>query len=331
MAIPRRELIDETAAGVYHITSRCVRGAKLCGEGFEHRKVYLENRTEYLSSIFAVDTIGYGILDNHFHLLLWTDPDRAAQWSDEEVATRYLRLHPGLRADKDDPEESVRLAVANPERIAEWRHRLGSLSWLMKCLKEPLSKMANLEDGTHGAFWEGRFYSHRVTDDAGVLTSLIYIDLNVFRAGLARMLEDSAHTSLKARAELLKLFKKQLAGGEFDAEAASRLREKEEELWLVPLDRSENRRCILGIGLADYLTLADAVARVVVEGKKAIPKCAAPILKRLGIEDYATWAAGLEKGVKRLWGTTVGKAESLAVEARRRKRCRVVNPLRPVG
>jgi len=32
-----------------------------------------------------------------------------------------------------------------------------SLSWFMKCLKEPLSRLANREDQTHGAFFEARF------------------------------------------------------------------------------------------------------------------------------------------------------------------------------
>ncbi len=33
-------------------------------------------------------------MDNHLHLLLRVDPDIARDWSDHEVATRWLELYP---------------------------------------------------------------------------------------------------------------------------------------------------------------------------------------------------------------------------------------------
>jgi len=35
---------------------------------------------------------------------------------------------------------------------------LQSLSWFMKCLKEPLSRLANREEQTRGAFLKGRSF-----------------------------------------------------------------------------------------------------------------------------------------------------------------------------
>ena len=39
------------------------------------------------------------------------------------------------------------------------------LSWFMKCLKEPLSRLANREEQTRGAFFEGRFKSVAILDE----------------------------------------------------------------------------------------------------------------------------------------------------------------------
>jgi hypothetical protein len=41
--------------------------------------------------------------------------------------------------------------------VATTRARLASLSWFMKCLKEPLARLAILHAKTRVAFFEGRF------------------------------------------------------------------------------------------------------------------------------------------------------------------------------
>ena len=55
--------------------------------------------------------------------------------------------------------------------MAKARKRLGDLSWFMKCLKEPLARLANCEDGCSGAFWEGRFKSIAVLDEESLLAT----------------------------------------------------------------------------------------------------------------------------------------------------------------
>ena len=42
----------------------------------------------------------------------------------------------------------------------------------MKCLKEPLARMANKEDGCKGTFFEGRYKSIAILDEEALLTTL---------------------------------------------------------------------------------------------------------------------------------------------------------------
>ena len=62
----------------------------------------------------------------------------------------------------------------------------------MKCLKEPLSRLANREEQTRGAFFEGRFKSVAILDEESLLATCAYIDLNPVAAGIARVPEASA-------------------------------------------------------------------------------------------------------------------------------------------
>ncbi|MEQ1824514.1 MAG: hypothetical protein ABL921_01140, partial [Pirellula sp.] len=80
------------------------------------------------------------------HLLLRIDPDVASAWSNTEVAERWFRLFPPRGADRKPmkvSKEIMAVSVANVSWIAETRKRLSSLGWFMKCLKEPLARLAN--------------------------------------------------------------------------------------------------------------------------------------------------------------------------------------------
>ena len=190
MTYPRSHLVDPDG-GVYHIISRCVRRAYLCGRDhdsgydFDHRRQWIEDRLLMLASLFAVEIYGYAVMSNHYHLVVKVNPKGVDAWTDDEVAEKWIELNP-RKGESDIIRESRKLTLLeDSDRLQVLRGRLGSLSWFMRYLNEPLARLANMEDGCTGRFWEGRFKSQRLLDKQAILACMIYVDLNPVRAGLA--------------------------------------------------------------------------------------------------------------------------------------------------
>jgi hypothetical protein len=61
-------------------------------------------------------------------------------------------------------ERTAQVALNNSERLALIRGRLGSVSWLMRALNEPIARMANREEGCTRRFCEGRFNRQALLD-----------------------------------------------------------------------------------------------------------------------------------------------------------------------
>jgi len=210
MTYPRSQLVSDEEPGFYHCVSRCVRRAFLCGrdtftgKSFEHRRQWIERRIHELAEHFAVSVFAYAVMSNHFHIVLRNDPHQARAWSDREVAERWLALFPGSISNRDDPacvEKATLALLGNAERLAVIRQRLGSISWFMRALNEPIARMANREDGCTGRFWEGRFKCQALLDEQAVLSCMAYVDLNPVRAGMCKTLRESEHTSVRHRLE----------------------------------------------------------------------------------------------------------------------------------
>jgi len=227
MPYPRSALVSLEATPWYHVISRCVRRAFLCGEdratgrNFEHRRGWIVERMEQLAGVFAVDVAAYAVMSNHFHQVVCVDAERAREWSQDEVLRRWTQLYTGPELVQQylrDGEAGLGSAqLAAVQGWAEtYRARLADLSWYMRLLNESISRMANAEDGVTGRFWEGRFKSHALLDEAAVLTAMAYVDLNPIRARRATVPEDSAFTSI---AERLQAVEEGAAGSTLDQTA----------------------------------------------------------------------------------------------------------------
>ena len=268
MPQPRYRQVSIEATPYYHCISRCVRRAFLCGAdpltgfNFEHRRQWIVDRMKRVCSVFAVDLCAYAIMNNHYHIVVRINTARVADWTDEEVARRWLQLFSGpllmhqYLAGTDLTEFQLQRVT---ELLATWRERLADLSWLMRCINEPIARMANSEDHCTGSFWEGRFKSQALLDDRALLACMAYVDLNPIRAAMATTPEQSDYTSVQERIE------------------------QSDGNGLAPF--SERGHDAIPFRLKDYLELVDWGGREVKRNKRGyIPATMPPILVRLNMK-----------------------------------------------
>jgi REP element-mobilizing transposase RayT len=304
MTTARSQLVDSESPGFYHCISRCVRRAWLCGvdpyneKSYEHRRKWVEQRLLELAEIYAVGLYAYAVMSNHVHVVVRIDPGAAATWSEEEVAARWIRLFPATVNGDVDP-EACRLKeqtlLGNAERMAACRHRLGSLSWFMRSLNEPIARRANQEDACTGRFWEGRYKCQALLDEAAVLSCMNYVDLNPIRAGIAENLESSAHTSAVKR----------IAAIQSNADVASQS--------LAAINASLSPE-FLPITTQDYFDLIDWTARLTRPDRRGhIEATEPPILRKLGLTERQ-WHQQMLGTEKNYW-RAIGTAQSLIEKA----------------
>lgn len=283
MPQPRKSLICLDTTAYYHCVSRCVRRAFLCGSDFysgksyEHRRQWVENRLLKLASVFAIDVCAFAIMSNHTHLVLHVDKQQALSLSAEDVLRRWHKLHKGTTLTRRYMNPKSRASLSEVEQqsvlssVSIYRKRLYDISWFMRLLNEYIARLANKEDECTGRFWEGRFKSQALLDEAALLACMAYVDLNPIRAGKATTLEKSEHTSIQRRIK------------------AEKNHQQPRKLMPFTGVASKDAKKGLPFTLEDYLTLVDYTGRrLTMKSYGVLSANSEPILSQVGL-DNSVW------------------------------------------
>jgi REP element-mobilizing transposase RayT len=301
MPTPRSQQISLLDTQFYHICSRTVRKAFLCGVdketgvSFEHRRDWIEKRLFQLTQVFAIDICAHAVMHNHLHIVLHVDSDKVKNWSIAQVLTRWHQLFKGtLLTQKYQNNQSLdKFQLSMVESTADvYKKRLIDISWFMRSLNEPIARQANKEDNCTGHFWEGRFKSQALLDEGALLSCMAYVDLNPVRSAIAPTPEQSDFTSIQLR------IKAAIKG--------------EQPSLLMPFTGNENQQKKTGIcfSLTDYLTLVDETGRILRDNKRgAISEKTNNILARLHISEES-WLK-LTREFECIFTGAVGTAEHL--------------------
>ena len=312
MTYARKTLVSLNDTPYYHVVARCVRRAWLwgfdeyAGRDYSHRKKWVLERLAQLSSIFTIEISAYAVMSNHYHLVVYVDQARSRELSREQVVERWTQL---FRSPPVVERWSNGKASQAERQLAEliidkWRKRLCDLSWFMKCLNEYLARRANLEDNCDGRFWQGRFRSQALLDEAGILTAMAYVDLNPVRAGIASTPEDSTFTSIYERIRRLKPAASEDAT---DASASS--------VALQSFSDEVGRAARIPYSFNEYLQLVDWTGRAIREDKRGhIDARLPPIIARLNIDPNAWESAMQPRG--NVFGRAMGRLNHLQLHAK---------------
>ena len=322
----RKSQISLKDTPYYHCISRCVRRSYLCGvdkhtgQSYEHRKQWVEDRLMLLVDIFAIDLCAFAVMSNHTHVVLHVNFKQARKWSGLEVLSRWHKLFKGTGLTQRFINPDSRKAMTAGERLVVsqsieiYRERLYDISWFMRSLNEYIARIANQEDSCTGRFWEGRFKSQALLDEAALLARMAYVDLNPVRAGITSKPESAEHTSIFLRAKCAKQ----------NTQPGS--------LWPFIGEKFRFRKIPNGISfnLLDYMTLLEETGRSIDEQRRGcIGENKSTILDRVGIsesnwliltkefEQHFNFAVGAEHLLegfkkrtkrKRIWGISAAKA-----------------------
>jgi hypothetical protein len=240
------------------------------------------------------------------HVILRTRPDVVAQWSDEEVARRWLSLFPGQRVDEflGQPTQNCIDALVN---------EAGLLACSMYVDLNPIrAAMAQTpEESVHTSAYDriGAMEGEKV--ESAAADTVVIPTEEAGRIGRTSTPDQLRERRAKAR-------------------QPRRGRSILKDAWLAPLTLDErgkpgemvsdtkiraSDKVFLTMSLADYLSLLKWTAR----NKPSLGKAEAtpevePILKRLGI-DGSVWIDLVWKFKKYYQGSVAGLPDSMAAHA----------------
>jgi hypothetical protein len=205
----------------------------------------------------------------------------------------------------------------------------------MRCLNESIARSANAEDDCTGRFWEGRFKSQAILDEAGLLACCAYVDLNPIRAGMVDLPEQAEYTSIQQRirsVQVAEATEQRMSSSDTKMATNTKLQPIFDDTniniaeFTLPLHPFGNSLSVapaqgLPCSLQEYVELVDWAARIVRSDKSyAMPGNTPPILTRLGFTPEQFQQSMQSKAMSR--GSAIGQIERLkAYAAHLQKRC----------
>jgi hypothetical protein len=247
-------------------------------------------------------------MSNHSHAVLYVDKAQADSWTLDDIISRWHALFSGIALSHRYLHGDALCAaeLKTLEEAAEiWRERLLSVRWFMRCLNEHIARQANAEDGCTGRFWEGRFKSQALLDEAALAACLAYVDLNPIRAGIAETPESSEYTSVQRRIKDLK------RSVESDTSTAGDV-SPSPDAALLPFAGHPRQDMPKGLPfkLGDYLDLVEWSGRIIRDDKRGYISAKTPaLLTRLQIDPEA-WRQ-LSTGFEREFSQLIGREASV--------------------
>ncbi|MCF6459415.1 transposase, partial [Pseudoalteromonas sp. MMG024] len=256
---------------------------------------WVEDKLLELSKVFCIDVCAYAVMSNHTHLVLCVDEKKAKRLKQKAVIIRWHKLFKGnlltqtyLSGKPLNPAEENTLA----EMTKVFRNRLKDISWFMRVLNEDIARKANFEDNCTGRFWEGRFKSQALLDEAALAACMAYVDLNPIRAKIANTPEKSDYTSIQQRIN------------------AALKRTQPKALLKFVGNPCKHMPKGLPFELKSYIELVELTGRIIRKDKRgAISANELPILTRLGISPE-NWLKLTTQFTKSFHGA-VGKPDNM--------------------
>jgi putative transposase len=173
----------EKGGAFYHVYCRTagIKGEYLLDNKLCRRKMV--DLIEHFSRVYHCKVIGFSVMGNHYHVLLWFDePEKMTR---DELWKRAALLYPETLLNG--------WLKANWERFEE---RIFDLSEFMRNFQAAFARWYNQTFGRRGRFWAERFKSTLLEDEKQMMDCLLYVELNPVRAGIVERPEEYEGSSV---------------------------------------------------------------------------------------------------------------------------------------
>jgi REP element-mobilizing transposase RayT len=183
--LPRLKVENEI--GWYHLCARVA--GWLNWFPFEDRiarQKLLETIRKYLA-VYCCDAAAFCLMGNHYHLVVRFLPFRILP--PEELDRRARLLY-------RDPDQVLR----SRRQWQRFNRRIFDVSEFMRNVQQSYTKWYNRRYQRRGALWGERFKSVILGEEASILETLLYVELNPVRAGQVQRPEDWQWSSAALRA-----------------------------------------------------------------------------------------------------------------------------------